>query len=334
MDTAQWSRAEEAAWLLTRRRLGWDALDLERVDEEGPDSPESHHERLAVWMPAARLLGLALWRAAQDAECAVDDVPLEQVLRWLDGTRELFTRPLPRWKGLPGTWGQLESSAPGLLQKARWITSQHILAHEQEYKEIGEVYDAAPVLLGDRVRAVITGPYRDGRAPRWADLVEYAEETTADACHAARDGRWCPGPAIREAAAQLRPTLDAHPDVPPAPPETAGFLWIQRIARIAHIRATITAVVTHHRDSGNVELHPHPQYPAGHALAASLVALTGFARPAAELEVLWERRTESTATWERAHVPPTMRSYVLALESLVVSLSILTDVILASDCPR
>ncbi|WP_367140693.1 MULTISPECIES: hypothetical protein [Streptomyces] len=331
-----WTRVELSAWVLTKRHLGYDPLDVDRIETKGTGTPEEHRERVAVWRPAARLVALALWRAARADGIRVDDVPLDRGLWWLGGAcgGELFTAPLPPWTSLPGTWDRLERRTPELLERACWIISHQLLAHERELDQLSDSDDGTPVRLGDRIRAIEAGAFRDDAPPRWAGKVDYAQQAVAAAAHAVSGGHWRPGPAAQAAAAQLQPTLQAHPDTPPAPPEVAGYTWIQRVVRIAHIRTTVDAVVAHHRNRGEAELDSQEEHPLGWALAASSVALAGFDQSAADLEELWGRRTGGVADWEREHMPPPLRVYVVALEALAASLSTLTGYVLHPDEPH
>ncbi|GAA2673570.1 hypothetical protein GCM10009864_50310 [Streptomyces lunalinharesii] len=51
--------------------------------EAGEHTPEAAAERTRTWLPASRLLALALWRAGRDADLLVDDIPLHRALWWL-----------------------------------------------------------------------------------------------------------------------------------------------------------------------------------------------------------------------------------------------------------
>ncbi|MER5781261.1 hypothetical protein ABT104_05960 [Streptomyces mobaraensis] len=327
-----WTRVQRLTWVLTRRAIGWDPADTERIEEDGGvilDPPEARRERLTRWMPAARLLALAVWRAARESQVLVDDVPLDRPLWWLGGARhgDLYTDPLPHWtSSLPGGWGRVRQREDQLLESAQWVATWHLMQDLRENEALADSDDGTPpaaLLLGDRCRALASGPYRDGHRPRWVGTVDFAVEALAWASEELRAGLWPPGPAARHAAAALHPSLTAAPDAPPLPAGVSGATWIQRAVRLAHLHATITVVVDHHGASG--ELSAHPRYPFGSALAAAMVALWEITATVRELEELWGRRDDSVgvAAWERAHVPIAIREHVLALETMVTSLSAL-----------
>ncbi|MFE7466797.1 hypothetical protein ACFU6R_22210 [Streptomyces sp. NPDC057499] len=74
--------------MLTKRAVGWDPGDIARIEEDGGkaiDPPEVRQERAARWISASLLLALAVWRAGQDADVLVDEMPLDRPLWWLGG---------------------------------------------------------------------------------------------------------------------------------------------------------------------------------------------------------------------------------------------------------
>ncbi|MFC7924562.1 hypothetical protein [Streptomyces cinereoruber] len=199
----------------------------------------------------------------------MDEVPLDRPLWWLGGARhqELYTEPLPEWPtGVPGNWDRVQRREAQLLEPARWIASWHLLQDKKENHEILE--PPPPLLLGDRCRALASGPYRDGHRPRWAGTVEYAVNGLNWAASELRAGLWTPGPAARHAGV-LHPSLIAAPDTPD---ELAGeTAWIQRAVRLTHLKTVIDAVQAHHGQAG--ELNSHPRLPFGSALTITAVAL-------------------------------------------------------------
>ncbi|PKV84241.1 hypothetical protein [Streptomyces sp. TLI_146] len=323
-----WIRVQRLTWMLMKRGIGWDPGDIEKIEQDGGviiDPPEARKERLERWIPAARLLALAVWRAARDADLLVDDVPLDRPLWWLGGARhaELYIDPLPSWEPpLDGDWTQVQQREELLLESARWVATWHVMQDIQENRALADSADgtpAVPLLLGDRCRALISGPYRDGHRPRWAGTVEYAEVQLAGALEQLRARRWLPGPVACHAAAALHPSLTAAPDAPLPPDEVKGVTWIQRVVRMAHLYGTIGAVLAHHGVSG--ELDPHPRHPFGWALGATKVALGEIEPTVGELEELWARRDSSVALWERAHFPVAVREHIRALENMITCLS-------------
>ncbi|MFE6104725.1 hypothetical protein ACFVQ4_32905 [Streptomyces laurentii] len=118
-------------------------------------------------------------------------------------------------------------------------------------------------------------------------------------------------------AGQLRPTLAAAPDNPPAPPETSGHTWLQRMVRLTHIDTIITILRDHHSGPGDADLDGMPTAPFGQALAATSVALGEIRHTTAVLEDLWARHTTDIDTWDHEHLPRSVRAHVLALEGLV-----------------
>jgi hypothetical protein len=212
-----------------------------------------------------------------------------------------------------------------VLDSARWIVTWHLVQDRQENEALADSDDGTPpaaLLLGDRCRALASGPYRDGHRPRWAGAVAYAAEALGRASQERRAGLWSPGLAARHAAAALHPSLTAAPDAPPLPDGVSGATWVQRAVRLAHLHATIGVVVDHHGASGELSAHPHP---FGSALAATRMALKEITATVRELEELWARREADAgvAAWERSHVPVAVREHVLALEHLIVGLSAL-----------
>ncbi|MGW9454224.1 hypothetical protein [Streptomyces sp. NPDC055632] len=223
-DEGAWPRVRRLAWALTKRHIGYDPGDIERIEEDGGvivDDPAGREERRTKWMPASMLLALALWRAARTDQILVDEVALDRPLWWLGGARhqDLYTEPLPKWPtGVPGGWDRVQRREAQLLEPARWIAAWHLLQDETENHELLDTPDGTPpppLLLGDRCRALASGPYRDGHWPRWADTVEYAVNGLTWAASELRAGLWTPGPAARHAA-RVRARLRQSAAVPGA----------------------------------------------------------------------------------------------------------------------
>lgn len=337
-----WTRVQRLAWALTKRTIGYDPGDIERIEEDGEIAdvgPVAREERLTRWMPAAQLLALSVWRAARSEGVLVDDVALHRPLWWLGGARhgELYADPLPEWTpALSGSWRRLQEREGMLLEPARSIATWHLRRHLEENRYLADSADGTPelpLLLGDRCRALASGPYRDGRSPRWAGAVDYAQNGIRWASDELRAGLWEPGPAARHAAAALHPSLAAMPDAPPLPEEVTEVAWIQRAVRLAHLYATIGTVQDHHGRSG--ELDAHPRQPFGDALAGAATALREIQPGVRELEALWHHRGTGVALWERAHLPVAVREHILALESLISALCTLCfDMIVDPDEPH
>lgn len=327
---ADWDRAISQSWTLTKRAIGYDPHDLEQIEADSrtlsaAQMQQAAAERRQQWIPASQLLALAVWRAALDAQNRVDDVPLDRPLQWLGGARhaELYEQPLPPWKkGLPGSWDRLRVREDALLEPARWVLNWHV---RQDLKENGALHvgERPPpqLRLGDRCRAVRSGPYQDHHKPRWADIVEHALEAVAEAT--ARLGRrWLPGPDARHAATILHTSLIAEPDTPLRPADAAGKLWIQRVVHLDHLHATLAAVQEHHRDAPDLEVVYPPIRPFGGALVSVTLALRQILDTAAELDAIWARRDDtSVSQWDRAHVPLAVRQHIAALEALVAQLA-------------
>lgn len=324
-----WERVQRLAWALAKRVIGWDPGDIDRIEEDGGrviDLPEDRRERATRWMPAARLLALAVWRAGQDGDLLVDEVPLDRPLWWLDGAREdeLYVEPLPAWGRLPRGWDSTRGEV--VLESARWIATWHLMQDLAENRALRDTADGTPdplLLLGDRCRALASGPYRDGHRPRWAGTVEHAERNIRWAVDELRAGLWTPGPAAWHAADVLHPSLTAAPDAPPLPDGVTETTWIQRAVRLTHLHTTIRAVQDHHSTAD--ELDAHPRHPYGSALAGTIVALSEIVPTARDLEALWSRRNTSVALWERAHLPVTVREHIVALEDMTTRLSRLSS---------
>ncbi|WP_331725482.1 hypothetical protein OG596_38080 (plasmid) [Streptomyces sp. NBC_01102] len=330
-----WPRAERSAGALMRRHTGRDPHDIERIEQEGTGTPAEQAEMVSTWLPVTRLVALAVWRAARDADCRIDDTELARALWWLggQGAPDLFAEPLPPWTGLPGNWKRLEQRLlPDLLERARWVVTQQLLAHDQD--PLADSDDGTAVLLGDRIRAIKSEPFRDGAPPRWTLAVEHANKVVMQAQIAVSGGLWHPRPGAQDAAAQLRPTLSSEPDAPPAPAEVTVYTWIQRLVRLAHIDTTISTVLCHHGDRREAELEGLPQAPFGQAVRASGVALSGLVPTINDLDELWTRRTEGVAAWERTHIPLAVRAHAMALEDVVASLSRLAAYVMNPDAPH
>ncbi|MFJ9523587.1 hypothetical protein ACIRPK_35825 [Kitasatospora sp. NPDC101801] len=177
-----WTCAEQRAWVLTKRALGYDPGDLLAL-EAGLDTAEAAIDRQHLWLPASRVLALAAWRASRELDVQVDDLPLSRCLWWLGGARfgESFAAPLPPWTpAMPGGWQQLQARIDDL----RWIATWHCLAHVQETRKVAGSADGTstlPLLIGDRVRAVLAGPCRDQTPPRWSAATDFAQEAIASA---------------------------------------------------------------------------------------------------------------------------------------------------------
>ena len=325
---AAWTRAERQAWILTQRHIGYAADDLALYACGTSSTPESVSEREHTWLPANRLLALAVWRAARHEGRLVDDVDLNRPLWWLGGAlhQQLLTDPLPVWNPetspIDGSWEDLREREEELLARARGIATWHSLRDLHDNRALRDTKDGtsfpAPLLLGDRCRDLTAGPFRDGRPPRWESAVEYATKAVTDASHQLHTGEWQPQTQARQAAAELLPTLQAPPDIPQLPAHISGPAWIQRAVRIGHLQATLRTVQEHHK--GDTELDVHPAQPLGLAIGLTWNALDDSAPALAGLEELWTSRQHDVARWERTHMPLALRAYIRALEELASTL--------------
>ncbi|WP_148312641.1 hypothetical protein [Streptomyces noursei] len=326
---------QRLTWQLTQRRIGYSAGDLDAY-EAGEHTREAAAERMRTWLPASRLLALALWRASRDAGLLIDDVPVTRALWWLGGARanDLFAEPLPSWDpGVVGTWPRLQQRYEALEEPARDIVAWHTIAHVAESRPYEDsdrsLPPPHPLLLGARCRSIAAGPYRDGQPPRWKPQVAFAAERLEEALVGLRSGLWHPEDDVRSAAAALHPTLAAGPgpQTSPLPDGCDRPTWIQRLCRIEHIHATILSVLDRHDDTTPKR---SPQAPFGYALRALSVALADLLSTARELEQLWARRSSTIGQWERAHLPRVLREHVVALEGLVNTALLLDSELLAA----
>lgn len=317
-----------------QRYTGWDVRDVERMQQADDTVREEREER---WLPASTVLALALWRAARHREVLGDDVELHMCLGWLGGSRhgDLYSDPLPAWpEGVDGSWQELRRRDGELHYTARDIVTWHVLQAGQH--ELSDTRDGTeevpPLTLGDRVRAVRAGPYRDGDEDRWQSTVDYAAKNVERALSELRTGPWTAGPEVRRVAADLHPTLAAAPDYPALPDDITGWAWIQLVQHLTHIHATLSTVRSHYRDVDGID--SHPRFPFGSALASVLVALGDFRDPAQELHRLWAQRPEGqgVAEWDRAHLSAELRRHITALERLVIRLCLLCSM-LTNDRP-
>ncbi|MDO0936536.1 hypothetical protein QQY66_34315 [Streptomyces sp. DG2A-72] len=325
-----WTRAERQAWVLTQRHIGYHADDLDLYASGTASTPEAISEREDTWLPANRILALAVWRAARHEGLLVDDVDLARPLWWLGGAlhERLFADPLPAWDPAPvtGSWQELREREDELLEAARGIATWHQLRDLHDNRPLRDTQDATSlepplVLLGDRCRDLTSGPFRDGQPPRWQPAVAYATKAVAEAIHQLHTGEWAPQAQARQAAAELLPTLQALPDTPELPGHVQGPAWIQRALRIGHLRATLRTVQEHHK--GEAELDVHPAQPLGLAIGLVWNALDDSNPALSGLEAVWAQRQHDVARWERTHLPLALRAYIRALEELASTLGTL-----------
>ncbi|MFI1201654.1 hypothetical protein ACH4VR_19745 [Streptomyces sp. NPDC020883] len=303
--------------------------------EAGEHTPEAAAERRRTWLPASRLLALALWRAGRDAGLLVDDVPVQRALWWLGGARggDLFARPLPSWDpGVVGNWSRVQAQYMVMEDAARDVVVWHTMAESAESRPFADSDNTIPppaMLLGTRCRAIAAGPYQDGKPPRWQTAVNFASERLAAAFVGLRSGLWRLDHDVREAAGVLHPTLAAGPDLesPPLPDGYSGPLWVQRLTHIEHVHTTIRSVLNHYDSKAGLAA----QAPLGYALRATLAALVDILPTAQELERLWAHRGGTVGQWERARVPRALREHVVGLEELVSELCRLADLLVEPD---
>ncbi|WP_033215523.1 hypothetical protein [Kitasatospora phosalacinea] len=331
-----WRRALPAAGALTYRALGRSPEDPEQRDAAQEDPAAVRQWTAKVALPTGLLVALAIWQAARIADVLVDDVPLADAQRVLRTKRSLFAEPLP--DAPAGTWADLREGGLDVQARADTVLAHHIAADAREFTRDPE--RPAPLQVGDAVRAVRSGPYRDGGPPRWRQAVDNARAAIARASTAlytnprppgeldlarARTGRlWIPDQDEIDAAAAIHPTLTAEPDTP-AVPGSDGTVWIQRLLRLAHVDATLTAVVQHHLDRADPAFRPGRPLPS--ALGATGAALTDLAKAARDLERTWADTspTLGTTAWERRHVPEALRRHITALERVLRDLTGLAD---------
>ncbi|MFI1524651.1 hypothetical protein [Kitasatospora cineracea] len=179
----------------------------------------------------------------------------------------LFARPLP---DVPAdTWTQVREDGFDTLARADNVFVRHLVADASRFTQ--EPGRPAPLRVGDAVRAVRSGPYREGGPPRWQPAVEHDRTAITRATAVlygssrppgelefarARAGRlWLPD--RDEADAALHPTLTAEPDTP-AVPGAGGTARIQRLLRLAHVDATSTAAVPPSARAGRSPTHSAP----------------------------------------------------------------------------
>ncbi|MFF2820459.1 NUDIX domain-containing protein [Kitasatospora cineracea] len=285
-----WRRVLPAAGTLTYRALDRDPEDPQQQEADRADPGGARQWAREVALPAGLLVALAIWQTARTAGALVDDVALADAL-WVLRTEELlFARPLP---DVPdGTWAQVREGGFDTLARADGVLVRHIVADARRFTP--EPGRPAPLRVGDAVRSVRSGPYREGGAPRWEPAVEHARTAVTRATAVlygasrppgelefarARAGRlWLPLQDEVDAAAALHPTLTAEPDTP-AVPGAGGTAWIQRLVRLAHVDATATAVVQHHLDRSSPAMRPGR--PLADALGATGTALADLAPPPA-----------------------------------------------------
>lgn len=324
-----WTRAERRAWVLTQRHIGYHSDDLVLYASGTSTTPEAVAERNDTWLPANRLLGLAIWRVARHEGLLIDEVELSRTLWWLDGSLQsaFFADPLPTCDPITspvdGDWDDLQERGDELLKSSRLIVTWELHRDQEENRALRDADVSAelrqdPVLLGDRCRDIAAGPFRDGTPPRWTSAVEYATKVVTRAVHRFHSARWASNSSARKAAAELLPTLLAQPDAPAVPAEVKGHAWIQRTVRIDHIRTTLRTVMDHHK--GEVGLDTRPEHPLSHAIAAVWNALDDGANAFAGLEELWAHRAVTVAAWDRRHMSTALREYVRALEELISTL--------------
>ncbi|QHC26406.1 hypothetical protein [Streptomyces sp. GS7] len=322
------------AWQLTQRRIGYSPGDMDAY-EAGEHTPEAASERRRTWLPASRLLALALWRAAHDAGLLVDDVPVTRALWWMGGARadDLFTQPLPPWDdGVVGNWARVQEQYMAMEDAARDVVAWHTMAEAAESRPYADSDNTMPspvMLLGARCRTIAAGPYQDGKPPRWQAAETFASERLDAAFVGLRSGLWLPDDDVRKAAGVLHPTLAAGPDVesPPLPDGHSNPLWIQRLTHTEHVHTTIRSVLNHYDGKAGLAAHS----PFGYALRATLAALADILPTATELERLWAHRGGTVGQWERARVPRALRQHVVALEKLISELCCLTELLADPD---
>ncbi|MEU6379564.1 hypothetical protein [Streptomyces sp. NPDC046909] len=324
-----WTRAERQTWELCQRHLDYHVDDLDLYASGTASTPEAISERELTWLPANRILALAVWRAARQEGLLVDDVDLARTLWWLGGAlhERLFADPLPVCNPdvVDLSWQEL-SEEHELLEAARGIATWHLLRDLHESRPLRDTADPTslqppPLLLGARCRDLTSGPFRDERPPRWQPAVDYAAEAVTGALRQLHAGVWEPQAQARQAAAELLPTLQAPPDTPELPAHVQGPAWIQRAMRIGHLRATLRTVQDHHK--GETELDVGPGQPLGLAIGTVWNALDDSTRALSGLEAVWAQRQHDVARWERIHIPLTMRAYIRALEDLTSALGTL-----------
>lgn len=174
-------------------------------------------------MPVVALLALAAYRAALEADLLVDNVELPTLFGWADGahTGRLHHGPLETGERRERTeegWFELvggrEAPAPG-PPSPRWPRHG---AHLRRAGVGGDIRrnGAAPLLLGDRARAVRAAGISD-LEPEWAGDVAYARAQIDRLEVALREGLWTPTREHRVFAAILHRTLVAEPDFPSLP---------------------------------------------------------------------------------------------------------------------
>ncbi|MFD7734555.1 hypothetical protein ACFV6F_29770 [Kitasatospora phosalacinea] len=331
-----WRRALPAAGAQTYRALGRSPEDPEQWDADQEDMAGARRWAAKVALPAGLLVALAIWQGARTADVLVDDVLLADAQQVLRTEQLLFAEPLPAVPA--GTWADLRVGGFDVLARADNVLAHHLVADARAFTQDPE--RPAPLQVGDAVRAVRSGPYRDGGPPRWQSAVDYARAAIARASTAlytdprppgetdlarARAGRlWLPAQDEIDAATAIHPTLTAEPDTP-AVPGADGTAWIQRLARLAHVDATLTAVVQHHIDRGSPTMRP--AQPLSTALGATGAALSDLAQAARDLDRTWADTapTLGTTAWERRHIPELLRRHITALERVLWDLTGLVD---------
>ncbi|MGW0396129.1 hypothetical protein ACWDYJ_35795 [Streptomyces sp. NPDC003042] len=326
--TQAWRRAVMTCGALVVWHTGYDNRTVRGPGGPRPGRPHAPDgaEFAARWMPVAGLLALAACRAAREADVLVDDVELGALLGWVDGayTHRLHEGPLD-------TGEVPERTADGWIRligdgrrrcRARLVVVDHLTAHLADEGAVAETRDGMPpppLTLGHRARAVRAGGIPD-LEPQWVADVASARTHAARLARSLHQGLWRPTPDHRDFARILHATLAAEPDYPDLPDGEPGPAWIQRLLRMSHIESTV------------LTLTALPAYaPFGPAAAAAdplglavgaLVhtAVHSLAETARDLERLWAARSDPVAVWERAHLPPPLRTQVVEVEQVTAEL--------------
>ncbi|WP_049580053.1 hypothetical protein [Streptomyces sp. SBT349] len=305
-----WRYARTSAWVLTGQHGPRVPLDPWHATH----APHAEGRQHRTWALATDLLALAAWRGAAEHGVPLEDAPLLDVAQRLAPARvhQLHTGAYPPdTPGWAPRWRGILRRGASLARMARDVARRQLAAAARD--DVPDPADTEPgmppALWGDRVRAArATGS--PGSAPAWRNDADTARARVDRAITALATGAWTPAAGETLAVTQLQSLAPARG----SSGRSGG--WLPRLRSLAGAEASLTAVAS--RPSHE----PHTgDRPLASVLTSARTALDTAVTLAGELDQVWARRPagQSTARWERQHLPAPLRTQILDLEDLLAA---------------
>ncbi|MFJ6836981.1 hypothetical protein [Streptomyces sp. NPDC091209] len=235
-------------------------------------------------------VGLLLWRAAYEAGILVDEVALDDVLRYcVEGADPLDTGPMPDAARKAGIGVGSAESVAGI---------RHVLQAHVEPDPASPRPTEVRLTLGYRVRELRATPDRE--LGDWPAALTVARQAIGRADDLRERGTWHPTDRERSVGARISRDCEPPADTPSAFGRPASS-WLERASRLADTATELAVAADTLPSDGRGGAGPLAQ-----VLGATSDACARLRAGTEEIRWLWAAEPHEPAdrdSWERTHVP-------------------------------